>query len=143
MTSTPLEREWAPYDPCPCECVVVSSKLSLKTGHVHGCECVSCRNRRNQKKGKRGEYNRHKRLGGQGFTPHDEMGVAYSVEVVTQDKKGKQVPAAFTRFVRSEWFRHALSQAERVIPAGQGVQAHPALYLEPEGGGAYVVVKVA
>lgn len=133
-------NDWLPYSPCPCGCDVTASKLSVKSGHVVKCECHSCRGRRNQRKGKRGEHNRHRNLGGVGFTPQDELGHAYSVEIVTQDKKGSVIPRNFVTFIESEFYRHAISQAERSIPVG--VQASPSLYLEPAGGGAFLVVQV-
>lgn len=134
---------WEGWPACPCGCEVTGLKLAAKTGHLaRVCECVSCRNRRNQKRGKRGEYNRHRRLrGGAKFTPNDELGYVYSIEFCTQDKAGAQIPASFQKFVGLEWTRHALKQAMMTIP--EGVVAYPALYLEPPGGGWWLVVKGA
>lgn len=57
-----------------------------------------------------------------------------------ESKAGKQVPASFTKFVGLDWTRRALSQAERAIP--EGVVAAPAIYLEPAGGGIWLVVRL-
>lgn len=139
-------QPWEPYHPCPCGCQVIgwklktSKKVCVEGGCVVGCNSPSCRNRRNQKRGKRGEYNRHRQLGGKGWTPTDEMGHVYSIEIVTQDKKGAVIPMNFRRFVASEWARHALSQAERSVP--EGVSCYEALYLEPPEGGAWLVVRL-
>lgn len=138
--STPESLAWQPYNPCPCGCGTVGWKLR-KNGHVVGCGCPSCRNRRNQKKGRVGQANAHKALGGAGFTPHhEESGRTYSVEIQAEVKKGAQVPAALTKLVSLDWTRRALSQADRAIP--EGVQAFPAVYMEPPGGGAWLLVEI-
>lgn len=121
--SSPLEHTWAPLDPCPCGCSTVAHKLSVKSGHVVGCACMSCRNRRNQRKGKRGQALTHQRLGGTGFTPsNEESARPYQVEVTVMPevKAGAQIPKSFDSFVASTWFRHALSQSERAVPVGSG-----------------------
>lgn len=132
---------WQPYSPCPCGCSATAHKLSVKTGHVLGCACHSCIGIRNQRKGKRGQANAHRHLRGEGFTPsNEESGRAYSVEVRIEAKKGAQVPAHFVRVIESEWFRHAMSQATRGTPIGE--QSNPSVYLEPAGGGAYLIVEL-
>ena len=88
-----LEREWQPYNPCPCGCAATGAKLKLTKpcvpgGCVVGCQSPSCRNRRNRRKGKAGEYHRHRNLGGEGWTPHDELPYTYTLDVTTQDKVG-------------------------------------------------------
>lgn len=131
---------WLPYSACPCGCDVVAHKLT-RVGHSLGCKCRPCLGRRNRAKGPASARRRHRALGGSGFTPHDEMGNVYSVEVVVQDKFGAQVGAKFPAFAMSEFVRHAISQAERVTP--EGVQAYPALYLEPGGGaGTWLLVQL-
>lgn len=130
---------WTPYDPCPCGCGERSAKLT-KCGHVRGCRCRSCTGRRNRARGRRAERSRHLALGGVGATPQDETAVSYTLTVTTQDKAGEQVPMAFRRFVALEWTRRALEQAERSVAVGSG--AKPALYLEPPGGGRWLVVRL-
>ena len=123
MSLGTLEREWQPFTPCPCGCGVVAGKLSMKTGHVIGCKCHSCIGLRNRRKGQKNQALSHRRLGGQGFTPtNEESARAYDVKVSIQPehKTGEQVPKSFDKFVSTEWFRRALSQAERAIPTGSG-----------------------
>jgi hypothetical protein len=130
----------APNPKCICGCGEVNLKVQLKTGHVVGCACPSCRGRRNRKAGKASERRRHKRLGGEGWTPNDELAYSYSINVTTQDKQGAQVPASFVAFITSEWTRHALQQAIKKMPVGS--DAMPALWLEPPRLGSWLVVKV-
>lgn len=119
-----------PGEPCPCgttDCT--GSKLSTKTGHVVGCICVSCRNRRNQKAGKRAQAKSHRNLDGQGFTPHhEESGLFYDLTVRPEVKTGAQVPALFRKFLLTDWFRRALSQSSRSIPVG--IDARPAVCID-------------
>src|SRR3990167_8277718 len=141
------------FGPCPClgrylgpgdvvveGCGIEGTKLT-RYGHLVGCTCHSCLGRRNRRAGKKGEYNRHRRLGGTGNTPRDELMHSYSINVTTEYKHGAQVPAKFVSFIRSEWTRHALNQAKKKLPVG--ADAYPSLYLEPEGGGAWLVVDVS
>lgn len=139
--SSALEREWTPYSPCPCGCPVIAGKLSLKAGHVRGCSCSSCRNRNNRSRGQRGEARTHRRLGGKGFTPKDEMGHLYSIDVVCQVKTGAQVGKALARFVDGEFFRHAMSQAERSKPVG--VDAFPSVVCELSPSRAYLIADIS
>lgn len=132
-------KPWQPYDPCPCDCGQVGWKLK-RNGHVVGCSCRSCIGKRNRAKGQRTEANRHRNLGGQGWTVRDEFPHTYPITVTTEDKTGNQIPASFTKFLGLEWTRHALRQAEKKMPVGN--DAFPALYLEPPGGGAWLLVKV-
>lgn len=137
-----IQAPYYPGDLCPCGCEATGSKLN-RFGHVAlYCNCFSCRNRRNQKRGKRAQAKSHRLLGGVGFTPHDEeSGKTYSVECQIEVKQGLQIPASFVKFSRLDWTREALSQAERAIPVG--VQAFPTLCLQPVGGGMWLMVKVA
>ena len=118
--------------PCACDrpaCDVVGTKLvkPLEPGdpqHLKGCKCPPHTGKRNQAKGKRGQAKTHRNLGGLGFTPsNEESGRPYVVEVsiLPEVKSGSQVPKSFDTFIKSEWFRHALSQAERSAPYGAGV----------------------
>jgi hypothetical protein len=134
--------DYHPGDPCPCEVPgCVGSKLSFKTGHVsRGCICRSCIGRRNRKKGQAGEARRHRRLGGVGTTPRDELAHCYSINVTTEDKVGKQIPASFRTFIDSEKARVWFRQAEKKLPIGN--DAFPALYLELSQGQAFLVVKL-
>jgi hypothetical protein len=122
--------DYLPGSPCPCGCGSTGSKLSFKTGHVaRMCTCLSCRNTRNVKKGKRGQARTHAALGGQGFTPyHEESGRFYDLTVRPEVKAGDQVPATFHRFIGTDWFRRALSQSERAIPVG--IDARPCVSID-------------
>lgn len=113
---------YVPGEPCPCGCSATGSKLSFKTGHVaRSCECMSCRNSRNVKRGKRGQAKGHRALGGVGITPSNEESVnGYDIRVQVEHKAGAQIPQHFRSFIAGEWFRHALSQAERARRIGDG-----------------------
>jgi hypothetical protein len=127
---------------CPCDaarCEVVGTKLN-RAGHVVGCVCPSCLGKRNRKAGQEAERRRHKRLGGVGGTPHDELATSYSLNVTTQDKHGAQVPAAFVALIDSKWFHDAMRQAEKKLPVGSN--AMPSVYLEPPRRGSWLVVRV-
>lgn len=139
--SSPAEHLWTPYTACPCGCDVTAHKLT-RFGHVVGCECMSCRNRRNKKRGHRAQGKMHKALGGLGASPTNEEGAApYTVSVKVEAKQGAQIPANFVRFIESEFYRHAIRQAEKSIPVG--TDPYPGLYLQLPGGGAYLVVQVS
>ena len=126
--------------PCPCEsCDIVGTKIAAKSGHLVGCRCASCRNRNNRARGQRGEARRHRRLGGQGTTPRDDLMHLYSINVATEDKVGAQVPAKFVSFVHSETARHWWAQASKKIPVGSGALA--TLYLEVSPSEWYLVVR--
>lgn len=113
---------YSPGEPCPCGCSATGSKLSFKTGHVARlCECSSCRNSRNVKRGKRAQAKGHRALGGTGFTPaNEETKNGYPIRVQVEHKAGGQVPNYFHKFIGTTWFRHALSQAERAQIIGDG-----------------------
>jgi len=131
-----------PMGPCPCEhprCDVMGTKLT-KQGYLVGCKSPQAMGLRNRRAGKASERRRHKRLGGEGWTPNDELAYSYSINVTTQDKHGQQVPASFVKFLGLEWTRHALRQVERKLPVGS--DAMPALYLEPTGQGSWLLVKI-
>lgn len=117
---------------------------SVKGGHCYKCKCRSCTGKRNQAKGKRAQANMHRALGGTSFTPsHEESARPYTAEIVVmpESKHGQQVPASFTKLVRGDWFRRALSQSERALPVGSP-NLLPAVYLEPEGGGKWLIVRL-
>lgn len=136
-----MAAEWP--DSCPGGCgAPVQYGLSRYGKALRTCQCRDTIGRRNKRKGRKAQARGYRRLGGSApFTPGNEenQGVL-SVEVGVESKAGKQVPASFTRFVALEWTRRALSQAERSIPVG--VEASPAVYLEPAGGGRWLVVKL-
>jgi hypothetical protein len=132
---------WPGYPSCPCGCGSVGLKLQLRhDGHLVGCVCRACIGRRNRKAGKASERRRHKRLGGVGWTPNDELMHSYSINVTTSDKTGRQVPKQFVSFIESEWLRKALLTAEKKIPVGS--DAMPSVWLEPPRGGSWLLVKV-
>ena len=136
VTSSPLEREWVPGSPCPCQpggCGVTSYKLSVRTGHAMSCVCHSCVGRRNRSSGRRAQARGYRRLGGSAlFTPsHEENAGTHSIKVQVEWKSGKQVPASIMSFARSLWARDGWHQAEMAIPAG--AQADPSIGIEREG----------
>jgi hypothetical protein len=102
--------------------------------------CNGCIGLRNRRKGQKTEAKRHRRLGGQGQTPRDELAYAYSINVITEDKTGAQIPSSFTRFIGLEWTRHALRQAERKLPVG--MDALPSLFIDCGRAGTWLVVPV-
>ena len=53
-----------------------------------------------------------------------------------EDKTGDQVPASFDKFIDTEWFRRALDQATRAVPAGSG--ARPAVAIRSQ----FVIVDI-
>ena len=132
------------FGPCPCQewntrpCVE-GTKLTRR-GHLVGCLCNGCIGLRNKRKGQKTEAKRHRRLGGEGQTPRDELAYSYSINVTTEDKGGKQIPQAFRRFLVLEWTRHALRQAEKKIPVGS--DALPALWLDVGPAGTWLLVRV-
>jgi len=82
------------YVQCPCGCEVWSPRGLARHGHVPHCGeesygavqiCRACLGRRNRSRGQRGEARRHRRLGGEGWTPNDELAFSYSINVTTQD----------------------------------------------------------
>ncbi len=136
---------WNPYDPCACGCGEIGYRLTKvlpddDVSHVFGCKCRRHIGKRNRKAGQRTEANRHRNLGGEGQTRRDEFPDTYTVACTTEDKRGEQIPASFLKFLALEWTRHALRQAEKKMPVGN--DAFPALYLEPPGGSAWLLVKV-
>jgi len=141
MTPTVQEQ-----GPCNCGCNVIGTKLKVKscieTGCVVGCRSRICTGRRNKRKGRKAQARGYRLLGGSApFTPgHEENAGTLTVEVQVEMKSGSQIPANFRRFIELEWTRRALSQAERAVP--EGVQANPALYLEPPRAGRWLVVRL-
>jgi len=107
--------------PCPClRCDIIGSKLT-KHGHLVGCSCPSCMGRRNRRRGQAAQAKGHRALGGTGFTPsHEESTGGYPIVVQVEHKTGQQVPANFYRFIETDWFRRALSQAQRAVRVGDG-----------------------
>lgn len=79
-------------------------------------------------------------LGGEGFTPRDDLHHSYSINVTTEDKNGAQIPRKFVEFLHSETARHWFAQAEKKLPVGS--DAFPSLYLEITEGETYLVVKL-
>lgn len=71
---------------------------------------------------------------------HEERSFTYTLKYRPEVKSGGQVPAAFVRFVATEWFRRALRQSERSIPVGSG--ARPAVFLDLGRGGRWLVVRM-
>ena len=120
---------WEGWPACPCGCGVEGLKLQERHDkHLVGCTCRPCIGRRNRRSGQKTEAKRHRRLGGQGQTPRDELAYSYSLNVTTEDKHGAQIPASFLKFIDLEWTRHALRQAEKKVPTGS--DALPILVLD-------------
>lgn len=120
-------------------CGVVGTKLQ-KNGHLKGCTCRSCIGRRNRRSGQRTEAKRHRRLGGQGQTPRDELAFSYSINITTEDKVGRQIPVSIRSFVQSKWAKDALRQAEKKLPVGS--DSLPALFLDLSRDGTWVIFRV-
>lgn len=117
-----MNPPWTNWPACPCGCGVEALKLT-KFGHVVGCSCRSCIGRRNRSKGQRAQAKAHRALGGTGFTPtNEESARPYQVEVTVfpEVKTGQQIPATWDRFIETDWFRRALEQSTRAVPAGSG-----------------------
>lgn len=116
--------------PCPCEtpsCSVVGTKIARVSGHLVGCDCASCRNRNNFRRGRRGAARGHKALDGSGFTPfHEESGRFYDLTVRPEIKTGYPAQTKKLReFTASAWFLGALKQCSSAIP--EGIDAKPAV----------------
>lgn len=123
--------DFRPGETCPCGCGITGNKLSFKTGHiVRVCGCHSCRNSRSVKKGKRAQAKGHRALGGIGFTPsNEETHNGYDVRVQVEHKHGyPDQTVMLRRFIQTEFFRHALSQAQRAQRIGDG--SHPGMMLD-------------
>ena len=129
-----------PFGDCPCEstyCKQVGTKLQRKTGHLVGCTCQTCASAENVKKGRTAHKRTHTNLGGNGEPPHHEgRARPYVTEIVTlpESTTGGQIPQSFRTVIGSEWFRHAIAQADREVPVGTGVV--PAVAID----GRYLVV---
>lgn len=134
---------WHPFDPCPCgdQRCPTAHKLQ-RNGHAVGCTCRSCTGRRNRRRGQRAQANAHKRLGGTGATPtHEEWGTGYEIRVQPEVKQGGQIPASFSTFIGTDWFRRAMRQAEKATSIGSG--SLPAVYLQlPGDGTGWLIVRV-
>lgn len=117
---------WEGYPQCPCGIEGCNGlKLAKVSGHVVSCtdRCASCRGRRNRSRGRRNQTKGHRALGGtQLHSPADEEATgAYTIAVQVEHKDGgNSVPTSFGKFVGTEWFRRALSQANRARRVGEG-----------------------
>jgi len=120
-------------------CGVIGTKLT-KQGHLVGCKCRHCIGLRNKRSGQRTEAKRHRRLGGQGQTPRDELAYSYSINVTTEDKHGAQIPANFLTFLDLKWTRDALRQAEKKLPVGS--DSLPSLVLDCGRKGMWMVTPI-
>lgn len=126
---------------CPCgidSCKMLGTKLK-KNGHLVGCSCRPCTGLRNRRKGQAGQAKGHRALGGEGFTPSNEESTGgYPIVVQCEWKTGAQIPASFTKFIGTDWFRRALSQANRARRVGDGSMPAVGIIL---GSKTYVVVE--
>ena len=119
MSLGTLEREWQPFTPCPCGCRIISGKLSVRTGHVHGCRCPSCRGLRNRRKGQKAQSRVLKDAAkAQGVTmeiapTHEEQA---RLLVHYESKQGEQVPKGMRGARMAEWEKQARGFAERQTP---------------------------
>jgi len=127
---SPMIPVYQDFGPCPCgepNCPW-GDKIKRKTGHLVGCICLSCRNAENRRTGRKAHERMHTNLGGTGKPPqHEESARPYHVSldvlevtVMPESKEGDQVPAGFSTFIESEWWRRAISQANRARPVGSG-----------------------
>lgn len=135
----PCRNEWFPKAGLEVGCGQLGTKLT-KYGHLVGCTCRSCLGRRNKRSGQRTEAKRHRRLGGTGGTPRDELAYSYSINVTTEDKHGQQIPQNFLKFIDLEWTRHALRQAEKKLPVGS--DSLPSLVLDCGRKGMWMVTPI-
>lgn len=116
-----------PFGPCPCgepDCDMQGTILLKKTGHLRGCGCTPCRNAGNHKAGHRSQDRTHAKLGGRGRAPTNEASArpyVAEIAVMPESKTGDQLPASWRKFIASDWFRHAIAQADRAVPVGSGV----------------------
>jgi hypothetical protein len=79
----------------------------------------------------------HRALGGTAWTPaHEESARVYHIEALPESKTGGQVPKSWAKFLETDWFRRALSQSERAIPAGTNCK--PAVVID----GKWMVVRI-
>lgn len=147
---------WEPYCLCPCGCGVRAAKLKtpkrscLKPNLCAvGCQSRSCISRRNVDKGRRGQTRGARRAGwtrpkstadeeAMAALPQDV--VAVKVDVQQEAKVGSQVPAKLVSSLRSVTFERWMKQARLAVAAGSG--AKPGVYIEPEGGGAWLIVEM-
>ena len=118
---------------CPCGddiCNVQGTKIAKVSGHLVFCGCISCRNRNNQKRGRRGQAKAHKALGGSGFTPyHEEAGLYYDLTTRPEVKTGYAAQSKkFREFVAGQFFLDALLQSEKSIP--EGIVAKPSVSID-------------
>lgn len=138
-----------PMGPCACGdsvCTQIGTKLSKALDentpqHLVGCRCIRHRNRNNKRKGRASEARAWKQLGGVGMTRTDDTYHPFPLEFDYENKVGEQIPAKFREFVNSVWFQHAMFQATKKIPVGEG--ALPALRLELAPSRAYLVVDIS
>lgn len=119
-----IRSTWKPYQECPCPtetCKVIGWKLK-KNGHVVGCICRPCIGKRSQKKGRAGQTKGHQALGGVGVSPGNEEATgAYDIRVQVEHKRGyKGYTTKLYGFITTEFFRRALSQADRARRVGDG-----------------------
>jgi hypothetical protein len=116
--------------PCVCgdtACAQVGTKLSKALDaqtpqHLVGCRCSRHRGKRNRRKGQASQAKGHRALGGQGFTPGNEESVGgYPIVVQVEHKHGyKGSTTMLYKFIATEFFRRALSQAQRARRVGDG-----------------------
>lgn len=120
--------KWLPYQECPCGCGQTHGKQQ-KNGHVVRCKCRSCIGRRNRKKGQAGQHKGHVALGGTGWTPGNEESVGgYPIKVQVEHKTGTTVPKSIRKFLTTEWYRRAISQAVRAQRVGDA--SHPSVMID-------------
>lgn len=116
---------WPGFPDCPCGCGAQGLKLQVRhDAHLVGCLCPVCRGRRNRAKGRGAQRKMHQALGGTGWSPtHEEAARPYTIEltVMPESKEGGQIPASWSKFLATEWFRRALEQSERAVPSGTAV----------------------
>lgn len=109
-------------------------------------DCRSCLATRNRNFGRAVQREMHVALGGTGVSPtHEESGRGYTIEAMTvsvhpEAKGGAQIPKNLVTFLDTDWYRRALSQSQRSLPIGMGVQMRPAVWCHLPGGRKVLVV---
>lgn len=130
------------YPLCSCGCGVYGVLTKREPQHARGCTCRVHQGRRNRANGQRSQSKGYKKLGGKAMRSptNEEWAEVLNIPVKMENKAGQQIPANFRRFVEGEWWRRALSQAERSIPVG--VDARAAVRLDLGRDGDFVLVRL-
>lgn len=123
-----VDTDWRDDVPTGCSdplCVIFESHTKHK--HKRGCNCSSCRGRRNRRSGKRAQNVAYRNAGGveafRNAVSNEETWSAFSwcPGMRWEVKSGASIP---------KWVTSAISQ---VLSAGHGDDIRPALIIKPKG----------